>query len=669
MADITLTAAVRSNLSTLQSTADLIGSTQERLSTGKKVNSALDNPNSFFTASSLNARASDLGNLQDDIGQSVSTLEASDKGIKGIDKLLSAAQGKANQALQTEDIDERAKYAAEFNELRTQIEDIAKDSGYKGKNLLGGEGNDLRVKFNEDGSSDLTIGAVDYTDLSGADSDLKLFAIGTTVGEVKESDGTAAFDLGVTPADNTKTFAAGTGEASGELATSDTAGLVGTSTLKTLNNFDAGDKITITSGAGGTPQEVEIAEGDKASDIAGKLQTALQATGGNNSAATVTVDDVTGELKIAAANDDAVFQHTDSEGREVNSELDGLDTSGGTPNEGAATLKTTGVSESTTVAQLDNFAADDKIVLTSASDPTQTRTIDLTADLAGNATTAKELADEIEDQLESLNGNNRASVVIEDGEIKISNSTGHVNIEHQDSAGNAKTDSALKDVKIVGSETETQSVATPDIKLTDLQDFKVGDKIEFKQGDGSTQALTINGSSTITEDTTVQQLTDALDSIGGVSASLDADGKITVDNTTADDNGLDITFSYEGKGAGAAFGDATVNTISADKSEVAGRGWGSDELIEDSLDQVRKAQLDLRAQASTFGTNLSVVTNRQDFTKELINTLETGAGKLTLADTNLEGANLAALNTQQQIATSTLGLAARANQSVLQLIR
>jgi len=68
MSDITLSAGVRQNLLTLQSTADMMATTQNRLATGKKVNSALDNPTNFFTSQSLSARANDLGNLLDGIG-------------------------------------------------------------------------------------------------------------------------------------------------------------------------------------------------------------------------------------------------------------------------------------------------------------------------------------------------------------------------------------------------------------------------------------------------------------------------------------------------------------------------------------------------------------------------------------------------------------------------
>ena len=100
MSDIVLSSAVRSNLLSLQNTDALLARTQERLATGLKVNSALDNPTNFFTASSLNARASDLGNLLDSIGNATQTLEAADNGIEAITDLVESAQSAARQALQ-----------------------------------------------------------------------------------------------------------------------------------------------------------------------------------------------------------------------------------------------------------------------------------------------------------------------------------------------------------------------------------------------------------------------------------------------------------------------------------------------------------------------------------------------------------------------------------------
>ena len=87
------------------------------------------------------------------------------------------------------------------------------------------------------------------------------------------------------------------------------------------------------------------------------------------------------------------------------------------------------------------------------------------------------------------------------------------------------------------------------------------------------------------------------------------------------------------------------------------------------LTSLQNASSSLRAEASTLGSNLSVVQIRQDFNKNLINVLQTGASDLTLADPNQEAANSQALSTRQSIAVSALALANQSQQSVLQLLR
>lgn len=260
MADISLTASIRSNLLSLQQTQSLMDTTQERLSTGKKVNSAIDNPSSYYTAQSLTNRASDLSSLLDSMGQAVQTIQAANEGIEAITEFVQQAKAIANTArdnatikgttssgtyaaaddtknitvkiegvadqdikvtLEDSDTLEQAatKIATalndgsdgvkdaedtviggftatvengqikisnskgivanvsgtisgitfngeignstrttsmkQYNEILDQIDQLAKDSGYKGVNLL--QGNDLKVVFNEDRSSYLTI--------------------------------------------------------------------------------------------------------------------------------------------------------------------------------------------------------------------------------------------------------------------------------------------------------------------------------------------------------------------------------------------------------------------------------------------------------------------------------------------------------------------------------
>ncbi|MBR0796464.1 hypothetical protein JQ615_13800 [Bradyrhizobium jicamae] len=101
MSDIVLSASVRQNLLSLQSTADLLATTQNRLATGKKVNSALDNPTNFFTAQSLDNRASDINNLLDGIGNGVQILQAANTGLTSLQKLVDTAKSIATQVLQS----------------------------------------------------------------------------------------------------------------------------------------------------------------------------------------------------------------------------------------------------------------------------------------------------------------------------------------------------------------------------------------------------------------------------------------------------------------------------------------------------------------------------------------------------------------------------------------
>src|ERR1700731_2379488 len=100
MSGIVLSASVRQNLLSLQSTASLLATTQNDLSTGNKVNTALDNPTEYFTAQGLNNRASDINNLLDGIGNGVQVLQAANTGLASLQSLVASAQSIANQVLQ-----------------------------------------------------------------------------------------------------------------------------------------------------------------------------------------------------------------------------------------------------------------------------------------------------------------------------------------------------------------------------------------------------------------------------------------------------------------------------------------------------------------------------------------------------------------------------------------
>jgi flagellin-like hook-associated protein FlgL len=492
MQDITLSAAVRQNLLTLQSTADMMSGVQNKLATGLKVNSALDNPNSFFTASGLNSRASDLGNLLDDMGQSLQTIKAADKGIQTVTDLVEAAKAKANQALQTQSQYERKKFAEQYNDLLEQIEDVAKDSSYKGKNLLAGDGNDLTTIFNEDATSKLTIEAVDYTDTS--------LSAGLNLSDLAEGQGGA--------------------------------------TSFTLQ----GGKTTITLGA-------SLNSSSSLEDSS--LFTALD---------TILSVDVT-------ATPAAI--------------------TGGTLTVGSATVQ------------------------------------DLIDNLNGLSGVRAEF-DETNGQLS----------VYSDEDIKLTTGTAAA-------AG-------------FGTVNATAFAATTQT-LVDSGSFAVGDTLTLT--DGNNFEL---GSLEIESDTTVDDLENFVNDFNGVSASFStATGQLSIlsetDLSLTSDN---VDFASSGFQA---------NSTGVSVAALSDSGFATDSDINRVVDRLNNALSNLRSQASEFGTNLSTVEIRQDYTKTMINTLQEGAGLLTLADTNEEGANLLALQTRQQLASTSLSFASQADQTVLSL--
>ncbi len=161
------------------------------------------------------------------------------------------------------------------------------------------------------------------------------------------------------------------------------------------------------------------------------------------------------------------------------------------------------------------------------------------------------------------------------------------------------------------------------------------------------------------------QFNDILDQITDLAEDADFNGI----NLLQGDN-LKVTFNEK---TGSNENTLTIKGVDMDATGLGltkdTTGFQSDADINTRLDQVKDALTSLRTQASTFGSNLTTVQTRQDFTTAMVNTLEQGASDLTLADTNREGANMLALQTSQQLATTTMGMASRADQAVLSFLR
>jgi flagellin-like hook-associated protein FlgL len=166
---VNLTAAINANLLSLQQTQTLLNQTQLSLSTGKKVNSALDNPEAFFAAQALTNRSGDLSNVLDGISQGVQTIQTANDGITAITSLLQQAQSVAQQALSESNANaggtptDATSLAASFNQILAQITNLANDATYQGTNLLNSTTNSLTITYDETGHSTQSIQGVNFT--------------------------------------------------------------------------------------------------------------------------------------------------------------------------------------------------------------------------------------------------------------------------------------------------------------------------------------------------------------------------------------------------------------------------------------------------------------------------------------------------------------------------
>jgi flagellin-like hook-associated protein FlgL len=514
MSGIVLSASVRQNLLSLQSTAQLLATTQNDLSTGKKVNSALDNPTNFFTAQGLDNRASDISNLLDGIGNGVQVLQAANTGITSLQKLVDSAKSIANQVLQS-----AVGYSTKSN--------------------------------------------VTSTALTGASATSLVAASSTPV------TGTAVLN------DNTSTAVAITGSTL-------LSGTAGTSSNDLATAITTGDTLvvngtTFTFVAGSSSSGTNIGVADTVTHL---LSTISSATG-------VTSSITAGAITL-------------------------------TPPAAGLTLSGTALA---------------KLGLSAVGDGLSGKTLTIGATGGGTATNitfglGTGQVNSLNDLNTALAGNNLQATV--------DTLTGKINLTTTNDAASAT----------IGTVGGTAAAAS--------QAFN-----------GLTAAAPVADSSSQTARAgLVAQYNNVLAQINTTAADASFNGINLLNGDT-----LKLTFNETGKSSlsitGVTFNSSGLGLVSLTS--------GTDFLDNNSTNKVigvlNSATSTLRSEASTLGSNLSVVQVRQDFNKNLINVLQTGSSNLTLADTNEEAANSQALSTRQSIAVSALSLANQSQSSVLQLLR
>lgn len=595
MADITLSNAVRNNLLSLQNTAELLGKTQEKLSTGLKVNSALDDPTAFFTASSLNSRASDLSRLLDSVGNAVQTVRAADEGITSITKLVEAAQATARQALQKPGPSSPAVAA-----VATGSVTIAADTG-------GVSTGSVTIAADAAATSaSSTGGGIDGTE---ALDDAEIGLTNTDTLTITSSDGSfSAVSID---------FSGTGGETTG--ATLDISGAADVDDLIAEINSQAGSSIASlvsgeiqiqavnnTSGItfGGTAAAATLGLSDSSftnSQLAGFSGT-ISVTVGSGSAQTIDLSsiNVRGDLTSALSGLTGVTANINGS-NQVEISATGAD---------ALTISGAGATEvglsssAVTNSQLAGFTGSLSVTVGSGS----AQTIDLsTVNVRADLTSALSGLTGVS---ASINGSDNVEITASDttSDIAFSSSAGATELGLSDAS--ATTGTAVNNADRAALETEFNNLRTQIDQLAADASFN---GVNLLNGDSLSVIFNEDGSSSL--------------AIAGV---------------TFDSSGLSI-------------------------SAAATDSFQSNTSVNASLTELDSAIGTLRQQASTFGSNLSVVEVRQDFTKNLINTLETGAANLTLADTNEEGANLLALQTRQQLSSVALSLASQSDQNVLRL--
>ena len=595
MSDISLSKAVRSNLLSLQKTAELMATTQERLSTGNKVNSALDNPTNFFTASSLNARAGDLNALMDSMANGIQTIEAADNGLTSITKTLESMQSTLRQARQDKSF-QTASYSLDPDTLG--------------------------------------IGSVETLDFTGG-------AFGDDTGSITLHNTVQVGNNGFVNAGG----AAGKG---GSL-TIQTASLNG-GTAVTVNFTAADTAETTVAKINATISALGEKGGVSARVVNGQIEIA------SSKAETITLGGTDAEFIGLAAGNVADVDATAVGGAAVSAAsipaftftINGEEVSIGTTNAGSAAANGTAIAAAIT-----------------SSSAAQAAGVTAAADGAGVIT------------LTNSSGQNFTL-----------GGTGLTSLGNMPAGATSDGVPASGTVTAI---TEVNAVKTIDALVSEINnDTDLKTKIRASNDNGklrlenlSTQTLNIAGvtssgiidgtsfgAATIVGNSVRADLAEQFNELRDQLDKLSDDASFNGINLLRGDN-LKITFNETGTSTitiqtkdGQALNSANLNlyNLTADQLD-------ADADIDSLLNDVKGALAHVRTQSSTFGSNLSIVQNRQDFTKEMINTLQTGAANLTLADMNEEAANLLALQTRQSLSSSSLSLASQADQSVLQLLQ
>ena len=637
MSEISLTASMRSNLLSLQNIASQQDIVQNRLATGLKVSSAIDNPSSYYTASSLNNRAADLTALLDSMSQGIQTIKAASEAIASGTKFLEQAKAVANQALETTDVFAVVKSEEEFV--------AAVNSGKTGTILVDGS-----ITF----SNNFQIQLHNGQNVMGKSESASLnFTSDKNQASILAADNNRFENLKLSLQNSSQTV--------------NRYGLIqidGTGAQVTAKNVNL--NLNLTTNTANKAMGVFYLQNGSVLNLEGEIN--INADG--HFATGVALDDagnavggstlnVYGDLNIKVKDFAGLWSHKESNfnlksGSKTNiqrsSRGEGIYIQNRTTfniDYGAEVNLDTGrvFMQSNTTLNLNgclNLKGEYIYLNGSAGLSGSSLNVGSRAQLYFDyAGTVLNIGNDNSFSIASggifaiRSGNNLVSKTAAADVYNIENISGTIqNITYAD----LLTDTLNFKEKVLSKEPDWNNLFPlpfPPSLLSGQISFSVQDFTKSQQS----FCLMLEQYNCLVRDASYK----GINLLGGQNLKInfneDRSSKIDVAGVKADSGSLGLKT----------------------------KAWNTTEDVEKSISELENAINTLRGFASEFGNYYSIVTTRQDFTENLINVLEEGADKLTLADMNQESANMLALQTAQQLAVNSLSLASQASQAVLKL--
>jgi len=687
MSDITLTSSIRSNLLSLQNASKLLDTTSERLSTGKKVNSALDNPSSFFTARGLTNRAADLTGRKDGLGQAISLLQATDKSISSITTLVDQAKATAQAAdeASTAGITSLTTAAASFVGVgETGVATLSTEAiaaTTTNSNLISINGTDGVVV---NAASTLT----EMTGTGVVDASTIIFTVQISEGQADPI--TTAGTSTITGASTmTETVAALNGLTGITAAFNTATGSIDITGIGGINLGFGGTASYAngTAGTDGADAGLNVVSTNGAATPATTLITGL-AAGGSAAVSGTQRFNTTGTSSDMAAT---AFGLTDADTGDFVFTIDG----------------------NATTAIATNFLTIDALAnAISATDANITASFNSTTnkiDITGNNGTIVSVAGTAVGEYGlTENGGSTALILSTDYAITDGSAPLISDLLTEIFDGALVNDTLTFGVTggsagvafaVTASSTIEDLVAAinaSDSSLTAAYNLTTG-KISITAADGTAVTLTSGGTTGLfaaagfTSDGTTALVSGTAVTLGAkgtvaeVSAlnndfqsilenidSLIKDASFKGINLLSGSNSSIVKFNSDGSSALTIDGldiGVTGNVNFNFTKDAAGYDFTAAGDIGQALSDTAAAVNQLRSIASTFGTDMGVIQAREDFTTELVNVLESGAGKLVNANLEEESANMLALQTRQALGIQALSISNQSNQSILSLFR